>query len=87
MTKNILIYDTSVMPKGFTVKNVLSAYNEHGIVIWSSAAQHNFAGKNINNEPKVINRETLEKAEGITFYDTAGMSAEEIENLIPKSAG
>lgn len=87
MTKNILIYDLATMPIRRTVNEIMRGYNEQGIVLWCSAASHNFSGKNIINEPKVINRETLEKADGITFYDTAGMSEEEIDNLISKSAG
>ena len=69
MTKNILIYDVSALPRGKRMIDIKKEYEENGIVMWASAASDNMASKHITDPPRVIDRKTLDDAKGIKFVD------------------
>jgi hypothetical protein len=71
MSKNILIYDIASLPKGKRMLDIKKEFEENNIVMWCSHSFGNMSGKNIENPPIVLDKKTLEKAEGIKFIDTS----------------
>lgn len=49
-----LIYDLAVLPKGKTIGQIISKYNDTGIILWSSDSAMNMGGRNSEHEPKLI---------------------------------
>lgn len=49
----VLAYDMALAPKGMTMKEVIKKASEEGVVIYNTAAQHNFGGRNSDSKPYV----------------------------------
>lgn len=71
MTKNILIYDVSALPRGKRMKDIEEEFNRRGVVMWASKATDNMSMRDISVAPTVVSRKKLEAAEGIKFVDVS----------------
>ncbi len=71
MTKNILIYDVSALPRGKRMKDIEEEFNRCGVVMWASKATDNMSMRDISVAPTVVSRKKLEAAEGIKFVDVS----------------
>lgn len=71
MTKNILIYDVSALPRGKRMKDIEEEFNRYGVVMWASKATDNMSMRDISVAPTVVSRKKLEAAKGIKFVDVS----------------
>lgn len=76
--KNILCYDSAVLPRGMTIRDVLRNYNELNIIVWCSSANGNFSGKENHNCPQIFNKDEIKE---FKFIDTADLTEEQINEL------
>lgn len=50
----VLVYDVSSLPNRQTIKSIMYDFNNFGLVLWASAANDNYSGKDCNNPPMVV---------------------------------
>ncbi len=59
--KTILVYDLAVLPVGLKLRDIVFAKKNDDLIFWCSAAHSNMGGKENNNPPFLIDKDSLER--------------------------